>query len=78
MTRPISDIFRDIQLPRYTPEDTSLSSGERVLARIISILAEEWDSLDGTQQRRLTNALETSTQETEKAEAPARALRRKA
>lgn len=76
MTRPISDIFREADLPHFDAEDASLSSGERALARIISTLTDEWDALDGAAQRSLVNALETSTQETEKAEAPARALRR--
>ena len=47
MTRSSSDIFHEADLPHFTAEDASLSSGERALARIVSTLTDEWDALDG-------------------------------
>lgn len=38
------------------------------MARIVAVLREEWEGLDGHQQRALVSALEASTRATEEAE----------
>ena len=56
-------------MPVFDANDATLSGGEVAIARIASVLREDWDRLDGQQQRALITALETSTQATEEAEA---------
>src|SRR5699024_4460725 len=69
MTRPIDELLRQTGVPVFDPNDATLSGGEVAIARIASALREDWDRLDGQQQRALITALETSTQATEEAEA---------
>ena len=56
-------------MPVFDPNDATLSGGEVAIACISSALREDWDRLDGQQQRALITALETSTQDIEEAEA---------
>ena len=69
MTRPIDELLRQTGVPVFDPNDATLSGGEVAIARIANVLREDWDRLDGQQQRALITALETSTQATEEAEA---------
>ena len=69
MTCPIDELLRQTGVPVFDPNDATLSGGEVAIARIASALREDWDRLDGQQQRALITALETSTQATEEAEA---------
>lgn len=63
-------------------EDTrlrgGLSSGERAQAKIVTVLLEEWDALDGKQQRAIVDVLEKSTQASEDAEGFVERLRQRA
>ena len=69
MTRPIDELLRQAGVPLFDPNDATLSGGEVAIARIASALREDWDRLDGQQQRALITVLEASTQATEEAEA---------
>lgn len=51
----------------FDPDDDTLSSGERAFARIVTVLIDEWDSLDATQQRTLVAALAESARDSEQA-----------
>ncbi|MGY6463642.1 hypothetical protein ACXIUA_06970 [Corynebacterium sp. UMB8791] len=55
-----------------------MSSGERAQAKIVTVLLEEWDALDGTQQRAIADVLEKSTQASEDAEGFVERLRQRA
>lgn len=69
MTQPIDELLRSAGVPVFDPNDATLSGGEVAIARIARALREDWDRLDGQQQRTLITALETSAQATEEAEA---------
>ena len=55
-----------------------MSSDERAQAKIVTVLLEEWDALDGTQQRVIVDVLEKSTQASEDAEEFVERLRQRA
>lgn len=66
--KPIKDLFAAKGVPVDNPDDATLSSGEHAQAIIIAALVEQWDRLDGGQQRSIVDALEASTVMTEEAE----------
>lgn len=68
MIQHIDQLLRAANVPFFDPSDTTLSGSERAMARIVATLREEWDGLDGRQQRTLVDALEASTVATEEAE----------
>ena len=74
MIQSIEKLLSEARVARFDPEDGTLSSGERAQAKIVTVLLEEWDALDGKQQRTIVDVLEKSTQATEDAEAYARAF----
>lgn len=59
-------------VPVDDPNDATLSGSERAHAVIVAALVEQWDRLDGRQQRSIVDALEASTVVTEEAEKWAR------
>lgn len=67
--KPINDLLATHGVAVYDPDDATLSSGEHAQAIIVAALVEQWDRLDGGQQRSIVDALETSTAATEEAEA---------
>lgn len=68
MMQHIDQLLRAANVPFFNPSDATLSGSERALACIVATLREEWDGLDGRQQRALVAALEASTVATEEAE----------
>ena len=68
MLQHIDQLLRAANVPFFNPSDATLSGSERALACIVATLREEWDGLDGRQQRALVAALEASTVATEEAE----------
>lgn len=66
--KPIKDLLATHGVPVYDPDDATLSSGEHAQAIIIAALVEQWDRLDGGQQRSIVDALDASTAATEEAE----------
>ena len=68
MLVPLRTLLNQADIPRFAPDDTTLSSGERALARVTAVLADEWDILDGTQQKALADVLESSASATAQAE----------
>ena len=70
--QPIKDVLANYGLPVDDPNDATLSSGEHAQTLIVAVLVEQWDRLDGAQQRAIVDALEASTVMTEEAEAWAR------
>lgn len=66
--KPINDLLAAHGVPVYDPDDATLSSGEHAQAIIVAALVEQWDRLDGTQQRGIVEALEASIAVTEEAE----------
>lgn len=68
MIANIDALLRDAGVSRFDPSDESLSSGERAHARIVAVLVDEWDALDGHQQRALVDVLEASAGASEDAE----------
>lgn len=68
----IKDVLVAHGVPVDDPNDATLSGSEHAQAIIIAALVEQWDRLDGGQQRSIVNALDASTVATEDAEAWAR------
>lgn len=66
--KPINDLLAAHGVPVYDPDDATLSSGEHAQAIIVAALVEQWDRLDGNQQRGIVEALEASIAVTEEAE----------
>lgn len=66
--KPINDLLATHGVAVYDPDDATLSSGEHAQAIIVAALVEQWDRLDGTQQRGIVEALEASIAVTEEAE----------
>lgn len=66
--KPINDLLATHGVPVYDPDDATLSCGEHAQAIIVTALVEQWDRLDGSQQRSIVEALEASTVVTEEAE----------
>ncbi|GAB3597881.1 hypothetical protein CFAEC_14350 (plasmid) [Corynebacterium faecale] len=66
--KPIKDVLAAHGVPIDDPDDATLSGGEHAQAIIITALVEQWDRLDGGQQRSIANALAASTAVTEEAE----------
>ena len=54
--------------------DATLSGSERALAAVVSALVADFDALDGEQQRAIADVLTRQAEDTERAEAEARAL----
>lgn len=76
MIQSIEKLLSEASVARFDPEDATLSSGERAQAKIVTVLLEEWDALDGTQQRAIVDVLEKSTQASEDAEGFVERLRK--
>lgn len=70
--KPIKDLLVAKGVPVDDPNDATLSGSERAHAVIVAALVEQWDRLDGRQQRSIVDALEASTVVTEEAEKWAR------
>jgi len=70
--KPINDLLATHGVPVDDPDDATLSSGEHAQAIIVAALVEQWDRLDGHQQRGIVEALEASIAVTEEAEGWAR------
>lgn len=70
--KPINDLLATHGVAVYDPDDATLSSGEHAQAIIVAALVEQWDRLDGCQQRGIVDALDASTVATEEAEKWAR------
>ncbi|CAB0765683.1 hypothetical protein FRC0104_02377 [Corynebacterium diphtheriae] len=68
MTEHIDHLLQQSGVPFFAPDDATLSGSELAMARIVAVLREEWEGLDGHQQRTLVSALEASTLATEEAE----------
>lgn len=68
MLVPLRTLLNQADIPRFAPDDDTLSSGERALARITAVLTTEWDALDGAQQKALADVLESSASDTIQAE----------
>lgn len=68
MTEHIDHLLREMNVPFFDPDDATLSGSEFAMARIVAVIREEWEGLDGRQQRTLVSALEASTRATEEAE----------
>ncbi len=66
--KPINDLLATHGVAVYDPDDATLSSGEHAQAIIVAALVEQWDRLDGNQQRGIVEALEASIAVTEEAE----------
>lgn len=66
--KPINDLLAAHGVAVYDPDDATLSSGEHAQAIIVAALVEQWDRLDGNQQRGIVEALEASIAVTEEAE----------
>ena len=60
MIQSIEKLLSEARVARFDPEDGTLSSGERAQAKIVTVLLEEWDALDGKQQRTIVDVLELS------------------
>lgn len=65
-------------LGEWSGDDPVLSSGQRGLARIVAVLAGEFDQLDGAEQAAIAGVLTTTATETGAAEQYARELIRRA
>lgn len=78
MVQGIEKLLSGANVARFDPEDATLSRGERAQAKIVTVLLEEWDALDGTQQRVIVDVLEKSTQASEDAEEFVERLRQRA
>lgn len=63
--KPIKDLLVAKDVPVDDPNDATLSGSEHAQAIIIAALVEQWDRLDGGQQRSVVEALEASTVMTE-------------
>lgn len=70
--KPVKDVLAAHGVPVDDPNDATLSGSERAHAVIVAALVEQWDRLDGGQQRSIVNALDASTAATEEAEKWAR------
>lgn len=55
--KPINDLLATHGVPVYDPDDATLSSGEHAQAIIVAALNEQWDRLDGGQQRSIVKGL---------------------
>lgn len=66
--KPIKDLLVAKSVPVDDPNDATLSGSEHAHAVIVAALVEQWDRLDGSQQRSIVDALEASTAATEEAE----------
>lgn len=66
--KPIKDLLVTHGVPGDDPDDATLSGGEHAQAIIVAALVEQWDRLDGHQQRGIVDALKASTAVTEEAE----------
>ncbi|MCS5480951.1 antitoxin [Corynebacterium sp. YIM 101645] len=66
--KPIKDLLVAKDVPVDDPNDATLSGSEHAQAIIVAALVEQWDRLDGYQQRSIVNALDASTAATEEAE----------
>lgn len=66
--KPLKDLLATYGVPVDDPHDATLSGSEHAHAIIVAALVEQWDRLDGRQQRSIVNALEASTVVTEEAE----------
>ena len=55
--KPINDLLATHGVPVYDPDDATLSSGEHAQAIIVAALNEQWDRLDGSQQRSIVKGL---------------------
>ncbi|EEW48368.1 hypothetical protein HMPREF0290_3017 [Corynebacterium efficiens YS-314] len=64
----IKDVLAAHGVPVDDPNDATLSGSEHAQAIIVTALVEQWDRLDGSQQRSIVEALEASTVVTEEAE----------
>ena len=58
----------------WDSSDATLSGSERALAAVVSVLVADFDALDGEQQRAIADVLTRQAEDTERAEAEARAL----
>lgn len=72
LMKPIKDLLVTKGVPVDNPDDATLSGSEHAQAIIIVALVEQWDRLDGSQQRSIVDALAASTAMTEEAEKWAR------
>lgn len=70
--KPIMDVLEAHGVAVDAPDDATLSGSEHAQAIIIAALVEQWDRLDGSQQRSIVDALDASTAMTEEAEKWAR------
>ena len=68
MIEHIDHLLQQSGVSFFDPDDATLSGGERAMARIVAVLREEWEGLDGRQQRALVSALDASARATEEAE----------
>lgn len=59
--KPINDLLATHGVPVYDPDDATLSSGEHAQAIIVAALNEQWDRLDGGQQRSIVRAWPTES-----------------
>lgn len=55
--KPINDLLATHGVPVYDSDDATLSSGEHAQAIIVAALNEQWDRLDGGQQRSIVKGL---------------------
>lgn len=78
MVQGIEKLLSEASVARFDPEDATLSSGERAQAKIVTVLLEEWDALDGAQQRAIVDVLEKSARASEDAEGFVECLRQRA
>ena len=59
---------------KWDADDATLSGGERALAAVLAALANDFDALDGAEQRAIADTLTAQAEETERDEAAARKL----
>ena len=70
--KSLAEHFTTGKVEMIDPDLNYLSSREQAQANITSALIDNWDRLDGSQQRAILMALHGSTEDTEKAEKWAR------
>ena len=70
--KPIKDLLVAKDVPVDDPNDATLSGSEHAQVIIVAALVEQWDRLDGRQQRSIVDTLEASTVMTDGAEKWAR------
>lgn len=58
----------------WDSSDATLSGSERALAAVVSALVADFDALDGEHQRAIADVLSRQAEDTERAEADARAM----